>query len=65
MTEVEDKTDYVTALVYTEETVQDELYSSYSVNLPISKQTRSELRSVGQKLLFLLTLNYPITVSCH
>lgn len=65
MSEVEDKTGYVTALVYIEETVQDELYSSCSVNLPISKQTRSELGSVGQKLFFLPTLNCPIIVSCH
>lgn len=32
MSEVEDKTDHVNALVYTEETVQDKLYSSCSVN---------------------------------
>lgn len=32
MPEVEDKTDHVNALVYTEETVQDKLYSSCSVN---------------------------------
>jgi len=59
MSEVEDKTGYVTALVYTKETVQDELYSSYSVHLPTSKQTRSELSSVGQELLFLPTWKCP------
>lgn len=51
--EVEGKTGSVTVLLYTKETVQDELYSSYSISLPITKQVRQkELCSVGQKTYF-------------
>lgn len=38
--EEEDKTGSVTALLYAEETVQDELFSSCSISLPINKQVR-------------------------
>lgn len=51
--EVEGKAGSVTALLYTEETVQDELYSSWNISLPITKQVKQkELCSMRQKSYF-------------
>lgn len=47
--EVESKTGSVTALLYTEETVQDELCSSWSISLPITKQVRQKELCMRQK----------------
>lgn len=49
--EEEDKTGSITALLYTEETVQDELFSSCSK--PAHQQTsKTELCNVGQNTYF-------------
>lgn len=49
--EEEDKTGSITALLYTEETVQDELFSSCSISLPINKQVRQNSVVWGKALI--------------